>query len=88
MTILKRFMRKLLNRILGRTLPPRIGKGRRGKKGGYRGVLMGVGAPMEDTMMPMHRQGKGDIDLHNGKSLEQGTRFCQAIFLPIRHSYE
>jgi len=40
------------------------------KEGGYRGVLMGVGAPMEDMMMPVVAQGKDDIDFHNGMSLE------------------
>ena len=31
---------------------------------------MGVGAPMEDMMMPVVAQGKDDIDFHNGMSLE------------------
>jgi len=41
---------------------------------------MGVGAPMEDMMIPVRGEGENDIDFHNGQSLGQGTRFCQACF--------
>jgi hypothetical protein len=66
MTIFKHFMRKLRNhKIEGeRRLRGWAETGAGKKRGDYRDVLMGVGAPVEDMMMPAGFGGRG-MSLHN-----------------------